>query len=93
MTIKADIRVATGKQYEYTSYFLEGTVESIREQEQEIRATYEHGEGLPNGQWNAIVDACLKSELKLSPESWERMSKNQQWFLQEIKKSRNRKPM
>lgn len=91
MTIKADIRIATGKQYEFSSYFLEGSFAEIREQEQEIRAAYEPNNGLPQKEWKETVDACLKSELKLTPESWERMSKYQQDFLQEIKRSRNRK--
>lgn len=54
---------------------------------------FKSGDGLSNGEWNQVVDLCLKSELKLSPDVWERMSTNQQWFLQEIKKSRNRKSM
>lgn len=91
MILKADIRIATGKQYEFSSYFCEGTLEEIRQQEQEIRTSYnEPAEALPMKEWNLIVDAVLANTLKLSTDTWERMSQYQQSFLQEIKRSRNR---
>lgn len=65
----------------------------IREVYDGIKAAFNSGEGLPNGEWNRIVDSCLNKTLKLTPTEWETMSPQQQFFLNEIKKSRNRKPM
>lgn len=92
MNIKADVRVSTGKQFEYTSFFLEGTVEEIMKEEVSIRNAYDSGGGLPD---DAMTDFVYKmvNKQQLDIEIWESMRQPQKVFINQLKKALARKPL
>lgn len=89
--MKVTHRIPT-TQYGYVE--IEGecdSFEAARYDHDKLQASFKSGEGMPDKVWRAVVDACLAEKLALTPEQWESMSEQQQWFLKTIKNARNRK--
>ncbi len=90
---KITYRIPTNDQYafvEVTEEF-EGGPEFIRERYDEISAQFKSGEGLPQKEWCAVMDAYVSTgKVENGVEVWSRMSKYQQAVIQELKRCFNR---
>lgn len=82
------------EQYGFVSAILEtDDVSEVRTTYEQIKDQFKSGEGMEVKEWNECVSLCLAEKLSLTPEQWESMSPQQQWFLKTIKNARNRKPV
>lgn len=95
--MKYILRVPTKDQYAYLE--ASDDFESPEAATEAYRGIFAavHGEKVGSGmeakEWNRCIDLCMANKLSLTPDQWESMNPQQQWFLKEIKKSRNRKPL
>lgn len=92
--MKYTLRIPTKDQYAYLEAVEDfDTPEAAFEAYTAISATVrgENGEGLPVSDWNRVIDGILAGTGKLAAEEWEVMNEKQRWFLNELKKSKNRK--
>ena len=72
-------------------YSVEKVAEYTATNYQVFANAFKSGDGMEDKEWRGVVDACLAEKLSLTPDQWESMSPQQQWFLKQIKSSRNRK--
>lgn len=87
--MKSEIRIAAGRQYEYTSHFLEGSFEENLEEERKIRRAYEEKDGLSEKDFNSFIDKQIQRE-NLEIEVWEQMNEYQKGVVGIIKRSLKR---
>lgn len=83
--MKAQIILPT-VQYGNITFFVEGTVEEILEQNRLIYKMHAGGAGLPPKEWNAALDRYLNDGTGLT-EQYLAMSPEQQRVIQEIKRA------
>lgn len=90
--MKAQVRIAAGRQYEYTEYEIEGTLEEVRALESRIRKSYEENTGLDVKEFNKILDEYLSTgKVVNGGDVWELFNDSQRLVVNEIKKSINRR--
>lgn len=83
------IHIAIG-QYEFVEVEAE-TVAAAKDSYDDIKAAFSVGEGIPDKEFNAVVDAMMCAEsVKNGSEIWPRMSAEQQAICQAIKRSSKR---
>ena len=80
------IRIPT-TQYGFLEFEFEGTPEQAVEEHNRILLLYNGGFGLEHKDWNAVVDRMLSKGDIESSDTWAALSKEQMWFINEIKKA------
>jgi len=92
--MKHTFHIETG-QYEFLEQEFEGTTEEACAAYQSLveayRASQRPPEGLPEKEWREFVDALLTGKLNGDPGILENLSIAQKWFVQEARKSINRR--
>lgn len=88
---KAQFRFPT-EQFAYMEVSAEGTPEELKTQYDAFERLLKVGVGLETKEWNRVLDEVLETgKLEDGANLWERMDKEQQLILQEIKKSIKRR--
>ena len=87
--MKSTIRLAT-TQFCYIEFEVEGSVEDIIAEEKRIQKLYQGSEGLPEKEFNRVLDNYIWKDDMLSTD-YEVMSLSQQDIIQVIKRSKKRR--
>lgn len=96
LKVRVTYRVPTADPYAFIEVTQESggkpvTPQDIKENYDGLKAAFEVGEGIPDKEFNAVVDAMMCAEsVKNGTEIWPRMSAEQQAICQAIKKSSKR---
>ena len=86
----ASIRLPTD-QFAYIEVEAEGTPTELMEAYNSLKNAYTGGEGLPDKDWQRVLDRYFWDDGSMEMVEYTTMSKVQQAQIQEIKKSRKRK--
>lgn len=84
------LRIPTSEPYAYIEIQVEGTVDEIFAQYQEMIKTVKGGEGLPEKEFNTVVDRYLWGDGHMLADEFAAMNLDQQDFIQRCKRSRKR---
>ena len=90
MENKYELRVPTSEQYAYISCSFEGTHEEAVEEYKQLTQLVKGGTGLSYLDFNEALDRYLWGDESMEAETYVAMSPEQQFVIQNIKKSRKR---
>lgn len=88
-TYKATLRIPTEEQYAYIEVQVEATPESIVSAHREFSALVRPVDGLPERDFNKVVDAYLQ-EKGMSEGTMLSLGKAQQWWIKTLDKAKAR---
>lgn len=85
---KSTLRIPTSEPYAYIEVVIDDTPENIKEVYDYFTNLVKVNEGLPNKEWLKVVEHYLETtELSGGAETWAKLSKYQQDWVQETKRA------